>query len=249
MPNTPRGAVICIVGPDGVGKTTLAHQLIQEVLHEVTVEHIRFPRLLPRRDPVARIEARLGKGGVPDPNSPRVYPQPYGPTVAPAKTLYLFVDWLLGWAFNVRPVLRRGGWVVMERGWWDQAVDGRRYRLRPGSRLPQRLGLLLPVCDLIVVIEATPEVVLARKPQLSADELTRQMSAWRSILPSRQDRIFVDGSSPPKIVLEEVRKRLEPWLPSHAVGNEQPERSSRGPGATRGPRASPPGRRHTSFRR
>jgi len=215
-----------------VGKTTLALQLIQEVLHDVSVEHMRFPRLLPRRDPVARIEARLGKGGVPDPNSPRVYPQPYRPTMALAKTLYLFVDWLLGWAFRVRPVLRRGGWIVMERGWWDQAVDGRRYRLRPGSRLPQRLGRLLPVCDLVVVIEAPPEVVLARKPQLSADELTRQMSAWRSILPSRQERIFVDGSAPPKLVLEEVRKRLEPWLPSRAMGHEQPERSRPGRSAT-----------------
>jgi hypothetical protein len=30
--------------------------------------------------------------------------------------LYVFVDFVLGWIVHVRPVVRAGGWVVMERG-------------------------------------------------------------------------------------------------------------------------------------
>lgn len=215
----PRGAVVCMAGPDGVGKSSLAERLIHDVLSDSEVKHLRFPRLLPRRDPVTRREARLGKGGVPDPRAERVYPLPYPSPVAVAKTLYLFVDWVLGWMLRLRPFVASGGWVVMERGWWDHAVDPRRYRLRPGARLPMWLGRILQQPDLIVVLEAPPEVVLERKPQLKEDELLRQMRAWRSILPPRQRRIYVDASLPLDDVVRTVALELERLPRRGAIAN------------------------------
>jgi hypothetical protein len=51
----------------------------------------------------------------------------------------------------------------MERGWQDIAVDARRYRLQISPRLVFAMASLLPVPDLILVLEAPTEVLLDRK--------------------------------------------------------------------------------------
>jgi thymidylate kinase len=191
-----RGGVLGVGGPDGVGKTTLCRALADEVLAGKEIMHVRFPGLLPRRDPVERRALRLGPGVEPDLDRLRVYPPPYPVLKAWLKTLYLWIDFLLGWAVRVRPLVRRGGWVVFERGWWDHAVDPRRYRLRPPARLVSLLGRLVPRADLVFVLHAPPETIRARRPELTEAELERQMAAWRAVLPRRQRRVVLDTSRP-----------------------------------------------------
>jgi thymidylate kinase len=203
--NSKSGRVIIIGGPDGSGKTTLCSRLVVDVLGGDRVLHIRFPRLLPRR--TKTVAGHLGEGNTPDFSSPRIYPRAYARGMSALKALYLYIDFLLGWALRVAPNVRKGGWVVFERGWWDHAVDPRRYRLRSG-RLFQVLGRLIPRADLVFVLEADPDVIRARKPQLSSKELTRQMSAWHQILPPNQRVVFLDSASPTEILVEQVRDHL-----------------------------------------
>ena len=223
-PHLGTGGVISVGGPDGVGKTTLCEALVSDVLSGAEVLHVRFPRLLPRRDPTRRNEIRLGPGKTPDLNAARVYAPMYSTPAAVAKTLYLFVDFLLGWATRVRPLVRRGGWVVFERGWWDHAVDPRRYRLRPPARLVPLLGRLLPRPDVFLVLEADPEIVIARKPQLAVEELTRQMEAWHALLPSSYHRVYLDAAEPADEVLrraaDEIARVAQGRLGSPGVGAE-----------------------------
>jgi thymidylate kinase len=201
------GGVIIVGGPDGAGKTTLCARLISEVLDGDRVLHIRFPRLLPRRNREKARARRLGAGNSPDASSPRVYPRPYVRGLTVVKASYLYADFLLGWAVRVAPHVRRGGWVVFERGWWDHAVDPRRYRLRSGRPF-QVLGRLIPRADVVLVLEADPEVIRARKPQLSSAELSRQMTAWHRVLPPDQQAVFLDASSPMEALVEQVREQL-----------------------------------------
>ncbi|MGH2776148.1 MAG: hypothetical protein ACRDJT_12060 [Actinomycetota bacterium] len=199
--------MIIVGGPDGAGKTTLCARLISEVLDGDRVLHIRFPRLLPRRNREKARARRLGAGNSPDASSPRVYPRAYARGLTVVKTSYLYADFLLGWAVRVAPHVRRGGWVVFERGWWDHAVDPRRYRLRSGRPF-QMLGRLIPRADVVLVLEADPEVIRARKPQLSSAELTRQMTAWHRVLPPDQRAVFLDAASPMEALVEQVREQL-----------------------------------------
>ncbi|CAN5701428.1 hypothetical protein BH24ACT26_BH24ACT26_04940 [soil metagenome] len=202
------GGVLAVGGPDGVGKTTVCDALIGDVLAGREVLHVRFPGLLPRRDPVERRAIRLGSGQEPDLNRLRVYPPPYPALKATAKTLYLWIDFALGWLVRVRPVVRRGGWVVFERGWWDHAVDPSRYRLRPPARLVSLLGRLLPRADLVFVLHAPPEVIRARRPELTVEELDRQMTAWRTVLPEQQPHVLLDTSEPVAKMLERARRAV-----------------------------------------
>ena len=197
------GGVLIIGGPDGAGKSTLAAEIISEVLAEVPVMHIRFPRLLPRRNRERARARRLGEGGTPDLFGPRVYPRPYPWGASMWKALYLFIDFLLGWRMRVGPFVRSGGWVVFERGWWDHAVDPRRYRLRSGRPFVV-LGRLIPRADLILILEADPDTIHARKPQLTTGELARQMAVWHRILPRSQRRVFLDAALPVSRLIEQV---------------------------------------------
>jgi thymidylate kinase len=97
---------------------------------------------------------------------------------------------------------------VIERGWWDLAVDPLRYRLRPHPRLIRALGRLLPQPDVLFVLEAPADVLMRRKREVSAEELARQMQAWREILPDRVRRVYLDVSAPVDHVVAEAATAL-----------------------------------------
>jgi thymidylate kinase len=183
-----------VVGPDGVGKTTVCHALVARAPRGVTIETDRRAML-----------PRLTKGVVTEPHRHKPYPLP----LSIAKTLYYFADALLNWALWVRPVARRGVWIIRERGWWDMAVDPKRYRLQPHHRLFRLLGHLLPQPDLIVVLEGDPALIWSRKPELSQEEIARQRRAWHILIPAGQRRAFVDVALPVDEVVRAASRELE----------------------------------------
>jgi hypothetical protein len=192
-----RGRVLGVAGPDGTGKSALCDALTRDFLvgRPVLRVHHRFA-VLPART--------RHHGPVTEPHARPPYPR----SLSEAKALLLFADFWLGWVMRVRPFVRRGGWVLLERGWWDLVVDPRRYRLHPRTRLTRLLGRALPQPDLLVVLEGPPAVLRARKPELPEPELARQMRAWRHALPERVARRYVDTSSAPPAVLARVRDDL-----------------------------------------
>ncbi|MGH3609356.1 MAG: hypothetical protein ACRDRD_14875, partial [Pseudonocardiaceae bacterium] len=105
---------------------------------------------------------------------------------------------------RVRPFVRRGGWVILERGWWDVAIDQRRYRLRSSGWLLRALGHLLPRPDLVIVLRAPAQVLYSRKPELSTAEFERQLNDWTTVLPVRVRRAFIDAGRAPADVLDSV---------------------------------------------
>ena len=171
-----------IAGPDGVGKTTLSAALAAIVSRDrqVLTFHQR-PSVLPKRT-----------------NHPVVEPHrnpPYARMMSACKAAYLFLDITLGWFFKVRPFVRSGGWIVIERGWWDIAVDPTRYRIALPYRGLRSLIGHLPQPDLIVVIEVPIGEIQRRKAELPVEELERQKTAWRDLRPPTKVA-FLDGTRP-----------------------------------------------------
>jgi hypothetical protein len=193
--------VLAVAGPDGTGKSSVCAALVDGVL---------------AGRPVLRVHHRFGvlpvRGGehavVTEPHRDPPYRAPF----AALKAVVLFVDYALGWLLRVRPFTRRGGWVLLERGWWDLAVDPARYRLPPGGPLVRPLGRLLPQADLLLVLEGPAAVLSARKQELGAAEIERQVRAWHDVVPRRVHRVYLDTSAP----LDDVVKRAEAELLSVA---------------------------------
>ncbi len=184
-----------IAGPDGVGKSTLSQAIATQMRGDrsVALFHQRASALPART------------------NSPVVAPHRYGPypaVLSVCKMAYLFVDVSLGWLFRVRPFVDRGGWVVIERGAWDVAVDPARYRIALPPQFLRALADFLPEPSLIVVLEVSIDEAMRRKAELSREEFMRQTAAWRAIRPTAKV-VFLDGTRPTADLVCEVVRALD----------------------------------------
>jgi hypothetical protein len=198
-----QGLFILLAGPDGSGKSTLAPKLLHQFRDAVPfTRHMHWrPGLLPQASTL------VGAGGG-DPSKPHAQ-VPHGRVVSLCLLCYYWLDFLLGTWLRVVPVRARGGLVILERGWWDYAVDSRRYRLRVSPKLVRFLGRLLPQPDLVMILEASPELLHGRKPELPMEELSRQMERWRELeLPKRSRRTCLDVSQNFDQVLKTASERI-----------------------------------------
>ena len=179
-----RGRWLVVAGPDGVGKTTLAHALLEALGPAQTLHvHHRFgvlPRSAASRRPTTE---------------PHAMP-PYPRWLAGLKVGYLYLDHVVGWLTRVLPARRRGQWVVHERGWLDIAVDPRRYRLEGVGGLVSLLTRVAPGPDLTLVLDAPAAVMHARAPELGLEELERQRAAWRTVAPRHGPTRWLDSREP-----------------------------------------------------
>jgi Phosphotransferase enzyme family len=184
----PTGLIVVIAGPDGSGKSTLADTLprVCEGPFRRSL-HIHWrPGLLPS------LGAIVGRTAG-DATNPHGRPA-HGMWLSSAALVYYWMDFLLGSWLRVLPIRARSGIVVVERGWWDIAVDPLRYGMQVSPRMVAALGRLLPTPDLVLTLEAPVETLSERKGELPAPEAQRQMDAWRRIIPRRIPQAVLDVS-------------------------------------------------------
>jgi thymidylate kinase len=197
-----RGLLLHIVGPDGVGKSTLARCLLGRLDQTVELHHSYWrPGLLPMP---GTLVGKSPIGLVTDPHGR----SPHGFTKAMLRLAYYAVDFLVGYWVVYWPILRRGGNIIVERGWQDLVVDSRRY-LMP-NRFPARvLGAVIPRPDVIVILEAPVEIILERKRELTADEIARQLHEWKHSAKARRGVLHLDARAEPGKLATAVINYLE----------------------------------------
>jgi len=195
-----------IAGPDGTGKTALAEALEEHLARSGPVR-----RLHHRVAVLPRSAASLRPSATPHAASP--YPVP----ISQLKVMYLFIDQLLGWLSVIRPLVRGGGWAIVERGWWDIVVDPRRYRLRSVRWLAERLARSLPNAQVTLILQAPPATVRARKAELTVSELGRQADVWRQLAARIPGAVIIDASQSAGAVLRDAVRACEEAAVAGAV--------------------------------
>lgn len=163
-----RGCFVLLAGPDGSGKTTIGDALDSLA----TADGVRLHRAHYRPGVVGGRPA--GSNVTVTPHAQR--PRGYLPSLV--KILLVAVDMSVGYLLVWRPA-RRQGVLLVERGWWDMAVDPVRYRL-DARIVPviRWLGRLLPRPDLMVLLGGDADAIDARKQEIGADEIHRQLASW-----------------------------------------------------------------------
>lgn len=195
----PSGLAVAVLGTDGVGKSTVIDALEAHFASGflgVVRGHLR-PTVLPDLKHVLRPEAWR-----------RAW-QPWQPGAAPqsphagaasgtlgslARLAYYGLDYALGHPLRVRLPAVRNRLVLFDRYHVDWLVDPRRWKIalpEPVRRAAQRR---LPEPDLWLLLDAPPAVCRERKPELPADELARQRSAYRQFVLTHPRGRLVDAA-------------------------------------------------------
>ena len=181
----PTGLTVAVIGPDGVGKSTVIEGLIESL----DVAFLRRHRLFHWRPNV--IAPKPDGGPVPDPHSEPVRGRL-------ASMLYLsgfYLDYCAGYLLLIRHLLAKSNLIVFDRYFHDVLVDPRRYRYGGPRRFAEMLGRLVPQPDLVILLDADAGLILQRKFELPCEEIERQREAYRDIRFKHAKIVFVTTSA------------------------------------------------------
>src|SRR2546423_1963498 len=131
------------------------------------------------------------------PKNPRPPRPPLPPRSKPAsllKAAWWAVCYTLGYFASVHPTRARGGLAINHRYLLDAIVDPMRYRYGGPPWLLHLIWMISPKPDLIVILDAPPEVIQQRKQETSPEETARQCQAYRVLAASARNSWLIDAS-------------------------------------------------------
>jgi thymidylate kinase len=116
---------------------------------------------------------------------------------------WLWLNWWMGWWRFLRSA-SQCGCVIFDRYHVDLLVDPRRYRYGGPMWIARMASHLMPQPDLVLFLDAEPEVLLSRKQEVSADALAASRASYLQLCASHPRFRIIDASQPLAQVIDEV---------------------------------------------
>ncbi len=196
----PSGFSIAFVGPDGAGKTTILESVekqIQRPFRRILWRHLR-PQLLQkvRRDN-NKVETK------PHGKLPRHW------LLSMGKVFWFFIEAHLAYWAVVYPAMVKSTLVIFDRYLTDFYADPLRFRYKGPTWLVWALAKLTPQPNQLMIVVAEPDVLQARKPEVTFEESRRQMVEYRHWSYHTKHSLLVDTSASSQ---EESVRYVVNWL-------------------------------------
>jgi len=168
----PTGLFVVILGPDGSGKSTVSDLILRD-LERAFRRAWRFhwrPGLFRK---LGRTADRRAEG-----TDTPAETSKYRGFVSLARFIYYWLDFVIGYWVVIYPVMARTGLVIGERYFPDVLVAPERYGFAVPRWLMRSVAWFVPRPDLIVLLKDDPDVIHARKPELSPARIGELMDAY-----------------------------------------------------------------------
>jgi thymidylate kinase len=196
----PTGLRVALLGPDGAGKSTVIGHLqtllepcfrFQRMIHfcpmllrKRTEEVVCEPHALPARSTV----------------------------ISWIKVVYYFLDHWVDYLLHQWSARVRSTCIIFDRDFNDILVDPTRYRIRNSRPLTCFLRRLLPPTDLTLVLDAEPETIHKRKPELPMEEVQRQRTVLRNLAASSGNWVVLSAEAASEEVGRAAWRRVVDYI-------------------------------------
>ncbi|MCV6577248.1 MAG: hypothetical protein OIF58_16120 [Cohaesibacter sp.] len=198
----PVGCTIAFLGPDGSGKSTLIQELstrMEPIFHEISCFYWR-PRFLPSPGRLKVWSPSIEKQENPDPHNVI----PHGKIVSFIRLAYFCLDYSLGHFCVLLPLKIRKHLVIFDRFITDLRIDPLRYRMTVPAPLLSLVQYSAPKPDIIFALLGPPDILHARKPELSMEEMARQLTLLQQMADESHTFIPVDVDKDINEIIDEI---------------------------------------------
>ena len=212
----PGGLMVAFLGTDGVGKSTVT-SLIERDLAPAFSSTERYHRpvetvLWRMRQRIKRHPTRssaVESTGASAPDADAQAPSSEAPPRGlPASILKLGLWWadytVLGYLLTIYPRLVRSTLVLFDRYYDDLLVYPRSYRYGGPLWLARFVRHLIPRPHLVFLLDAPPEVIQARKQELTFEQTAYEREAYLNVVRGLPNAHVIDASQPVDAVVNEI---------------------------------------------
>ncbi len=199
---------LALLGPDGCGKSSVIEGIKSSDLNKffsgIEVIHLR-----------PRLGLKVGQGAgaaVDNPHGERN--RNYLSSIL--KLVYFLFDYTFGYYFKVKPLMHANKLVIFDRYYYDVLIDPRRYRYGGSMWFARFVAWFVPRPNLTILLNASPNVIQARKQEVPFEESVRQIKAYRKLINGVRNGVVINAEAPIDKVIADVNKAvldcLEPGL-------------------------------------
>jgi thymidylate kinase len=191
------GLTVVFLGPDGVGKSSV----IKAVPHGLAGAFARTTRYY-----FAPGLLSLFRRSASCPTQPHAA-VPRSLTISVMRALcYWLLYYFICYRLAIHFALARSTLVLHDRHFLDALVDPKRYRYGGPTWLLRLIWRFTPKPDLVILLDAPPEVVQARKQEVPFEETALQREAYLSLIGTMRNGYVVDAARPLEQVVGEVKE-------------------------------------------
>ncbi len=133
---------------------------------------------------------------------------PRGSLGSALKLAWLGFNWWVAWFRRLRRE-SRNGFVLFDRYNGDLLVDPRRYRYGGPTAIARLAVRMMPQPDLVIFLDAPPEVLLSRKQEVGEEVLATARTEYLVFCRAETRSLIVDASQPLDKVIAEAARACE----------------------------------------
>ena len=199
----PPGVMVVLLGADGSGKSTVGAAILDRLQNTFS----------PLKNVCLHWKPRVFSAA----DETLANTNPHGQTRRGKITSFFYfafhwLEFFLGAWSQIRPVLFKGGIVVIDRYYLDLFVDQKRYRMQVPHGVIRFAYVFLKKPDLVLMLDAPAEVLQKRKQEVALQETERQQSAYRTLAASLPNSVLLDAAQPSEAVAQNASRAILKFL-------------------------------------